>query len=438
MEDKSPKKKSKTKKIIIGIVIVLVLVAAAIVFRYILALNGFLDKITNWGPEKKEYSVIVMNSSDVSELSGLENKGVGFLETDTEVARAKQYLENIIKIDADVYDLDTMIDIFESRVIEAMVLETDRLEILKEEMEDFTNNTRVIDTFEIELDDKKITISEKEVTTEPFVVYLSGSDSRNGIKATARSDVNIVVVVNPEQGKILLVSIPRDTYVQLHGTTGLKDKLTHAGIYGIDMSKTTIEDFLDIQIDHTIKVSFDTVVRVVDQIDGIEINSDQEMKLKVEGKDKICEFIVGTQQVDGDCALLFARERKSYKTGDRHRGENQQQVITSIIGKLSSSRDYLLKLPAILDIAADSFETTLRRDDIMAFVRMQLGKTINWKVESISIDGSGMMEPTYSMGANTPLYVMIPSEESIIKVTSKINDYLLKNESSEQEQMTDE
>ena len=116
MEDKSPKKKSKTKKIIIGIVIALVLVATAIVFRYMLALNGFLDKITNWGPEKKEYSVIVMNSSDVSELSGLENKGVGFLETDTEVARAKQYLENIIKIDADVYDLDTMIDIFESRV----------------------------------------------------------------------------------------------------------------------------------------------------------------------------------------------------------------------------------------------------------------------------------------------------------------------------------
>ena len=436
MEDKSPKKKSKTKKIIIGIVIVLVLVAVAIVLRYVLALNGFLDKITNWGPEKKEYSVIVMNSSDVFELSGLENKGVGFLETDTEVARAKQYLENIVKIDADVYDLDAMIDMLKSRVIEAMVLETDRLEILKEETEDFTNNTRVIDTFEIELDDKKITVSEKEVTTEPFVVYLSGSDSRNGVKATARSDVNIVVVVNPEQGKILLVSIPRDTYVQLHGTTGLKDKLTHAGIYGIDMSKTTIEDFLDIQIDHTIKVSFDTVVRVVDQIDGIEINSDQEMKLKVEGKDKVCEFVVGVQQVDGDCALRFARERKSYKTGDRHRGENQQQVITSIIGKLSNSRDYLLKLPTILDIAADSFETTLKRDDIMAFVRMQLGKTIEWKVESVAIDGSGTMEPTYSMGANTSLYVMIPSEESIIKVTDKINDYLLEKESLEQGQTT--
>lgn len=276
-----------------------------------------------------------------------------------------------------------------------------------------------------------------EVTKEPFVVYISGSDSRTGIETKARSDVNIVVVVNPEQEKILLVSIPRDTYVQLHETMGLKDKLTHAGVYGIEMSKTTIEDFLGIQIDDTIKVSFDTVIRVVDQLDGIDIESDQMMSLKAENGE-LCEFVEGKQHVDGDCALRFARERKSYETGDRHRGENQQQVISSIIGKLSSSRDYVMKLPEILDIAADSFETSFSRNEISEFIRMQLVNGIRWQVESIAVDGTGTYEPTYSMGANRPLYVMIPSEASVRNVVKKIQQYLETDEDENAEMGTDE
>ena len=212
--------------------------------------------------------------------------------------------------------------------------------------------------------------------------------------------------------------------MQVHDTTGIRDKLTHAGVYGINMSKATIEDFLGIKIDHTLKVSFETVVKVVDELGGVEINSDQAMSLRAEGKDKICEYIVGKQEVDGDCALRFARERKAYETGDRHRGENQQQVITAIIGKLSGSRDYLLKIPTILDIAGDSFETTLERDDIAEYIRMQLLKEIDWKVEAVAVDGTGTYEPTYSMGANLPLYVMIPSPESVTSVTNKINTYL--------------
>ncbi|MBQ3452759.1 LCP family protein [Candidatus Saccharibacteria bacterium] len=271
-----------------------------------------------------------------------------------------------------------------------------------------------------------------EITREPFAVYISGSDSRTGIETTARSDVNIVVVVNPEREKILLVSIPRDTYVQLHDTTGLKDKLTHAGVYGVEMSKATIEDFLRIQIDDTIKVSFDTVIRVVDQLDGIDIESDQAMSLKAENG-KLCEYVVGKQHVDGDCALRFARERKSYETGDRHRGENQQQVIASIIGKLSSSRDYVMKLPEILDIAADSFETSFSRNEISDFIRMQLVNGPKWSVESIAVDGTGTYEPTYSMGANRPLYVMIPSEASVDNVVKKIQQYLESDESENAE-----
>ena len=428
---KKMKKQKNTKVwgVAAGVVGVVLVIIIAVVLRYVLALNGFLDKVTDWGVEKKSYSVAVLNDSEVQELANLNGKSVGFLATDPKAANAEQHLQSQVKIEASYYDdVETLVSVLTGRIVAAMTLETSRLEALQEE--GVVTDVRVIYTFEIELDSEDAAV-DKEITMEPFVVYISGSDSRAGVKATARSDVNIVAVVNPQTGKILLVSIPRDTYVQLHGTTGLKDKLTHAGIYGADMSKTTIEDFLGIDIDYTIKVSFDTVVKVVDQIDGIEINSDQEMTLRAEGKDKTCHYVVGAQKVDGDCALRFARERKSYTTGDRHRGENQQQVIASIIGKLSGSRDYLLKVPAILDIAADSFETSLSRDDVMAFLRMQLMDGIDWEVESISVDGAGSMQPTYSMGANWPLYVMLPYDASVANATAKIKEYLVVPEAAE-------
>ena len=267
-----------------------------------------------------------------------------------------------------------------------------------------------------------------DVTTTPFIVYISGSDSREGIdNPDALSDVNIVVVVNPQTDKILLASIPRDTYVQLHGTTGLRDKLTHAGRYGIEMSKTTLEDFLNITIDYTVKVSFDTVVRVVDQLGGIEIYSDIAMRLNAENKAKpggVCYYSVGTQVVDGVCALRFARERKSYGTGDLHRGANQQEILTSIIEKLTSSSEYLLRLPTILEIAADSFETSFTREEITNFLKWQLAEGTKWQIESIALDGEGTLLPTYTMGPDDPRYVMIANEESLASIKDKIREYL--------------
>ena len=268
-----------------------------------------------------------------------------------------------------------------------------------------------------------------DVTKDPFVVYISGSDSHTSVDdPTARSDVNIVVVVNPAKGKILLASIPRDTYVQLHGTTGLMDKLTHAGLemYGSDMSKNTIQDYLGITIDHTIKVSFDTVVSVVDQLDGIEIYSDKALTLGASMKDgskKRCNFIVGTQFVDGACALSFARERKSYSTGDKHRGENQQEVLAGLINKFISSRDYILRLPEILEIASDSFITDFSRDDITNFIRFQLAEQVKWQIDTANLDGVGDLLPTYTY-PDQNLWVMLADEESLQFVKDKIHEYL--------------
>ena len=418
------RKASNGAKIACGTVSVIAIVLSVFALRYTDAFNGFLNKVTQRKIETKQYSVIVKEESGIEKLDGLKDKNVGFLKTDEKAGNAENYLLEKVKFEANFYDdADTLAKVLSGNIVDAIVLETDRMEILKEEAVEDMKNTLVIYSFEIELNTENAEISQKKVTKEPFALLISGSDSRSGVKATARSDVNILAVVNPEKAKILLVSIPRDTYVQLHGTTGIKDKLTHAGVYGINMSKTTIEDFIGIKIDYTVKVSFDTVVKVVDQLNGIEIDSDQEMTLGA-GANKVCHYTVGKQQVDGDCALRFARERKSYKTGDRHRGENQQQVITAIINKLSSSSDYVLRLPEILNIAADSFETSLTRDDISSFIRMQLNDGKKWTVESIAVDGTGSMQGTYSMGANRPLYVMIPNTDSVNNATAKINEYL--------------
>lgn len=431
MTDNQEQVKTKNKhhsigaRIIAAIITIILIVILAVVIRYSTAFNNFLNKITNREPEVKEYSVVVLDKSEIQNLDGLTDKNIGFLKIDEKVGNAEQYLQEKIKFEANFYDdLDTLMTSFNNEIVDGIVIETDRMEILQDEAADSVKNTRVIYTFEIELKTENVEVVEKQITKEPFVLYISGTDSRNGVKATARSDVNILAVVNPTKGKILLVSIPRDTYVQLHGTTGIKDKLTHAGVYGINMSKTTIEDFLDVKIDYTAKVSFGTVVKIVDELGGIEIDSDTEMTLGVEGKDKKCTYAIGKQWVDGDCALRFARERKSYKTGDRHRGENQQQVITSIIAKLSGSKNYLVRLPEILDIAADSFETSFTRDDISSFIRMQLNDGIKWDVESIAIDGVGSMQGTYSMGASRPLYVMLPYPESVAAARAKIEAYL--------------
>lgn len=491
------------KRIILAVIGVILLVVIAMVGRYIMAYNGFLDKITARKPEMKQYNVIVLDKSEARELNDLVGKNVSFLKSDPEAASAGDKLARTVDVDVNYYDdIDVLVEALENNITSAIVLESERLEMLKEESKDATNkkdsasnetesdesndngleaegeatlgndevmlgdgdevmlgdessdvsgdlnetenhlaviesfasDTRVIYTFSVELDNDGIAIPDKQITKEPFVLYISGSDSRTGIQAVARSDVNILAVVNPNQGKILLVSIPRDMYVQLHDTVGLKDKLTHAGVYGINMSKTTIEDFLGINIDYTMKVGFETVVEVVDRLDGIDIESDRAMKLKAENGE-ICEYIQGKQHVNGACALRFARERKSYETGDRHRGENQQQVIVGIIGRLSSSKDYLLRIPSILDAAADLFETTISRDNVSDFVRMQLVDGTKWEVESISVDGTGAYQPTYSMGANRPLYVMIPNDDTVKSARNKINEYLGISASSSDETM---
>ena len=233
----------------------------------------------------------------------------------------------------------------------------------------------------------------------------------------------MIAVINPKKNKILLVNIPRDYYVQLHGTTGTKDKLTHAGIYGVNMSKDTISDLFDTNIDYFVKVGFNTVIKSVDLVGGIDIYSDKDLKCHTNPS---CVFHEGTQHVNGECALAFSRERFSYTTGDRHRGENQQQVITKLIEKFESPA-ILTKYNSILNSLNGSFQTNLSYNDITSLIKDEATSFNKWSVESISVDGDGAAMPTYSMGSQK-LYVMIPDENTVNNAKNKIKEYMEKEQ----------
>ncbi|MBR3164190.1 LCP family protein [Candidatus Saccharibacteria bacterium] len=419
---KKSKKTATTKKSlrpIFVIISILTIVTTSFGLLYARQAIDFINQMTNQKTETQIYKVLTLKSSRYEKIEQLDRQHVGFLGTNPNLEKTQETLKSAVNykptLKDDLGSLLTSLDDFE---VGAIVLGDSYLEFLEESDSDFLERSRVIYEFEV-LVTKTDNPSAVDVTKESFILYISGSDARGPISQTARSDVNILAVVNPKQSKILLVSIPRDYYVQLHGTTGTKDKLTHAGIYGIDMSKTTLEDLLGVKVNYTLKVGFSTVIRVVDALGGIEIDSDQAFTTYA---DKSCKFTVGKQFVNSNCALAFARERYAYTSGDRHRGQNQQQVLTKIIEKMTDPH-YLVRYPKILEATEGSFETNLSYEEITDFARTQLASLKSPNIESISLDGTGAMLPTYSMGAQR-LYVMLPDTSTIESAKTKIQTYL--------------
>ena len=339
----------------------------------------------------------------------------------TNYKKVKDNISKKITFEEKIYEnVGTLVLSIYNDETKAIVLDDSLIELLKENNVNFINESKVIYSSEIKYK-KQSTKKAVDVNETPFIVYISGSDSRSGINTIARSDVNIFAVINSKKNKILLVSTPRDYYVQLHGTIGLKDKLTHAGLYGLNMSKQTLEDLYDISINYSVKVSFDALVNVVDSIDGIDINSDKAFTAYANRK---CYFKKGINHVNGTCALAYARERMTYDSGDYHRSQNQQEVLTAIIKKISNS-NYLLKYDEILNSMSGAIETDLTYNEITSFVKYQLTEFHNWTIDSVIPDGVSAMMETYSI-PNEKKYVSLEDTKSINNIKNIINDYLEK------------
>ena len=251
-----------------------------------------------------------------------------------------------------------------------------------------------------------------KITKEPFVVYLSGVDNRGELTEKARSDVNILAVVNPTTKQAALINTPRDYYVDLAGTDS-KDKLTHAGLYGVETSMATLGNLYGVNVEHYLRINFAGFINIIDAIGGVDVYSDQAFtSVGSPGYYDPTTFAEGWNHLDGKSALAFARERHAFKTGDIQRGINQMKVIDAMANKLKSPA-LLMGFSKLMDAAADCSVTSLSQEQISALVRMQLGDLANWDIQSYTVTGSGAKSTKCYSAKGQSLYVMKPDENSV-------------------------
>ena len=259
----------------------------------------------------------------------------------------------------------------------------------------------------------------KKITKEPFVVYLSGVDTRGELTEKARSDVNILAAVNPETKQVVLINTPRDYYVDLAGTNS-KDKLTHAGLYGVQTSMDTLGNLYGVDVQHYIRINFAGFINIVDALGGVDVYSDQAFtSVGSPGYYDPTTFAEGWNHLDGKSALAFARERHAFASGDIQRGINQMKVIDAMLNKIKSPA-LLMGFSKIMDAASDCFVTDFSQDQISALVRMQLSDFANWDIQSYTVTGSSGTSTQCYSAKGQKLYVMKPDEASVSKAKEMI------------------
>ena len=390
---------------------------------------NFLFNNFNESKEYTVYSVIVNNKSSYANLEDAKGKTFHSISNFVDIERLESaakdqanasiaYEDGISSLLKNTLNDDTYIAVLNAGTWDATLA-------LNDGKNDYVGKYKVIGELKVEEEKKNESAESKsDLTTDSFTVFVSGIDTRTGLMLDrSLSDVNMVITVNPKTKHILMTTIPRDYYVQLHGTTGLRDKLTHAGaLGGIKLSMDTIEDLLDFKFSRYIRVNFNFVVNLVNAVGGITVYSDVNYPITA-WTNKSCIYNPGNNVVDGACALAFARERYAYADGDRHRGRNQEQVIEKIFEKLTSSTTFISRYSDILNSLSGSFDTTISANDITSLANMQLNDMAAWTVETYNLDGTTGMTYTYSYPSQ-PLSVMYPDEVTVETARAKIKQIL--------------
>ena len=262
-----------------------------------------------------------------------------------------------------------------------------------------------------------------KITKEPFVIYLSGVDTRGELTENARSDVNILAAVNPVTKRVALVNTPRDYYVDLAGTSS-KDKLTHAGLYGVETSMETLGNLYGVNVDHYIRINFAGFISIIDALGGVDVYSDQAFtSVGSPGYYDPTAFVEGWNHLDGKSALAFARERHAFASGDIQRGINQMKVIDAMLNKIKSPA-LLMGFSKIMDAASDCFVTSFSQDQISALVRMQLSDFAEWDIESYTVTGTSSSSTKCYSAKGQKLYVMKPDDSSVSKAREMLASVL--------------
>ncbi|WP_286138997.1 LCP family protein [Faecalibaculum rodentium] len=377
---------------------------------------------------KSIVAVYVLNNHVIEDARDLEGRKIGVLKTmsaqGTDVC-LEELKKAGVNITTEEFDSSyRMTQALKGQAIDGMILDQGYLDTLLE-MPGMENlDEEIVPVVQYYYDAPKTNTAETvDTAMEPFTVYISGIDTReNKLLRNSRSDVNLLATVNPESHEILLVSIPRDYYVEtvcepdMGCMNGAMDKLTHTGLHGPETTEMTLEKLFDTSINYNVRVNFSSLVNVVDELGGVQLFN-PEAFTSVSGP----TFQQGDITLNGQQALAFVRERYAFTDGDRARGRNQMRVLTAIINKMMSPK-ILTNFTGIMNSLSSSFETNMSEKDIKALVQAQLADPAKWTIYSYSVTGSGGTDYAAELGDNA--YVMYPDQATVDNAKADIKAVL--------------
>lgn len=376
--------------------------------------------IVNYNYDSFETLIVVKKESPYLRLEQLENKNI-FVSPNLQSAifednmnKLKEEITNfnLIKEHNDLEAANMLLN----DQLDALMLSSSSLSFVEEEKPDFKNNYRIIDKF---LFHKQRQFQSRPAIdiSQPFTVFISGIDVTGPITTVSRSDVNIVMAINPQTRKIVTVSVPRDTYIPLPCMGNRLDKLTHAGNHGVECSINSVSKFLGIDIHYYVRVNFTSVLEIVNLFDSLDVNSYYDF-IGFEGT----HFSKGINHLTPKQVLELARTRKTVPGGDITRGKHQQEVMKSLFKQILSPNS-VFKLESVISNISRSIDTNFDSDKLSSLISQQLSNPSEWEVESYAIDADGAMAYVASYSAS-PLSVMIPYEDSIKTGINKLRENL--------------
>ena len=428
------RKARKKIRFIIGVVLsVLILAVLGTGSLYIYKTVSALDTITGVNKDVTKINVYVKEDDPAQKLADASGYTFGILSEldrdNTDQALQQMYYELGSDVQTNEYSgLSELADSLNNGTTGAIILNQAYLDVLDEmdNYSSFSSQLREIASLQVETVVQRKTPQVTEatgsttetsdnssadaaVTDEVYTIYVSGIDTRGEMTASSRSDVNIILTVNTRTKQILMISTPRDYFVPLSISNGVPDKLTHAGIYGVNVSMDTLNMLYDININYYFRLNFAGFEKIIDALGGITVNSDYEFDSQ---NTKGYHFNKGENHLNGEQALVFTRERYAFKEGDRQRGRDQMAFIQGVVDKATQPA-FLKNYLSVMDSLDGCFETNVPYDIIASLVRRQLDEGGSWQVLSYSADGTGDTQKPYSMSQKA--YVMIPDQTTVDK-----------------------
>lgn len=412
-------------KIIYSFLVIAICVVYGFGNFYLYSTKQTLTKVTDQSNKAKNtVSVVALNSSKLEDVKSLDGSKLGVLNNigkESTKKSLKDIDKNKVTYTKETYDnVPSLVKALYEGSVDAIVLnEAYRSNVCDiEEYTNFNNETKVIHQTVYYTKENSSPLAVSDITSKPFNILISGNDSFGALDENSRSDVDMLITINPVTSTILLTSIPRDSFVKevcddYACNYGVTDKLTHTGIYGVDTTKNTIENLLDIEINYVYRVNFTSMINIVDALGGVDVTVDPGMAVSKFYTNSNLEGVhEGENHLDGKRALAYSRERKAYLDGDVQRARNQQQVLQAMFKK-ATSPEIITNYANLLNALIGAFDTNMTTKEITSFIKYQIQAKPNWKFEQFVLKGVNDMQVSPELGSEVSVLILYDSYVSV-------------------------